>query len=153
MVSSVASHLAFPGVSLKLWLLGNLIAAVAYGLALSLSITCLNYFLPGIRTPTISRTTPSISFPSAGNNNSVIAGRVRLSMVLYIMFMLLLSTMCLIAGTWSTFELLFPDESTFNHRLFHFIRYADACTLVFANWGADGLMVSVLIDSVSKWTI
>ena len=62
--------------------------------------------------------------------------------------MVLINTLCIIARTASTYYLLFPNPTqSINVNLVRFFHYGDACMLVFANWGADLLMVSTDVIS------
>jgi len=146
-------QIAYPGVNLKLWLLGDLLGAVAYGIVLSLVVAYLSYPLPisNVRSSKQDRTTskPAIvnaCLPSSqSRNNSIqIPDRLRAYLVLHIIFMSLLSTLCFVVREVSTYLLLFPNPTqSVNVNIVLLIRYGDACTLVLANWGADLLMVSI----------
>jgi len=145
-------QIAYPGVNLKLWLLGDLLGAVAYGIVLLLVVAYLSYPLPiaNVRSSQQNRTTSkpadaNAHLPSSQSRDSStqIPDRLRLYLILYIIFMLLLSTLCFVAREVSSYLLLFPNPTqSDNVNVLLFIRYGDACTLVLANWGAHLLMVS-----------
>ena len=80
-MGSLVAQIAYPGLSLKLWLLGDLLGAVAYGIVLSLVVAYLSYPLTNanVRSSKQNRTTSKVGIVNASHPSlTMISSRYRI---------------------------------------------------------------------------
>jgi hypothetical protein len=107
-----------PLASFKAELLGTIFSAIAYGIVIVLSGNC---------------------FHLLHRKRGIYSNRMRIILLIYITVMPLLSTWALIQSIWSIMAFISPRNTLPTYRTYMII------ALPFTIWGADGLMVSILI--------
>ena len=105
-----------PDVYLELRMLGTIISVIAYGIVIILSGNCFHLLL---------------------KKQGIYSNRMRLFLLIYVTFMLLLSTLAIIQSILGTSLLIFQNV--------YLPLLVGSSTLPLAIWGADGFMVNIIL--------